>query len=109
MREPHFPRVCRACRAPMARQEVWWRCGAPVDVRRAPWPPLQGIAGGMTTHIAGAPDPSIAVAAADSARAVADARVDADRWISDGGRVAAEAAVPLDAVIGRRCRHAEGA
>jgi hypothetical protein len=102
MRERHFPRVCRACRAPMARQEdICWRCGAPVDVRRAPWPPLQEIAGGMATHIAGAPDPSIAVAAADSARAVADARVDADRWISDGGRVAAEAAVPLGAVIGR--------
>jgi hypothetical protein len=101
MRERHFPRVCRACRAPMARQEdTCWRCGAPWASVDAPWPPLQGIDGGMATHGAGAPDPSIAVA--DSARAAADARVDADRWINDGGSVAAEAAVPLGAVIGRR-------
>ena len=101
MRERHFPRICRACRAPMARQEdSCWRCGAPWASAGAPWPTLQVIDGGMATHRAGAPDPSIAVA--DSARAAADARVDADGWISDGGSVAAEAAVPRGAVIGRR-------
>ena len=100
MRERHFPRVCRACRAPMARQEdTCWRCGAPWASADAP-PTLQVIAGGMATHVAGAPDRSIAVA--DSARAAAAARVDADRWINDGGSVAAEAAVPLGAVTGRR-------
>jgi hypothetical protein len=103
MRERHFPRVCRACRAPMARQaDTCWRCGAPWSTADAPRPTLQVIAGGIATHGAGAPDPSIAVAVADSARAAEDARVDADRWINDGGSVAAEAAVPLDAVIGRR-------
>jgi predicted amidophosphoribosyltransferase len=29
MRERHFPRVCRSCQAPMARQEdACWRCAA---------------------------------------------------------------------------------
>ena len=103
MRERHFPRVCRACRAPMARQEdTCWRCGAPWASANARWPTLQVIAGGMATHVAGAPDPSIAVAVADSARAAADARADADRWINDGGSIAAEAAVPLGALTGRR-------
>ena len=103
MRERHFPRVCRACRAPMARQEdACWRCGAPWASADAPTPTLQVIAGGMATHGAGAPDPSLAVAVADGARAAADARVDADRWLNDGGSVAAEPAVPLGAVIGRR-------
>src|SRR5829696_4134422 len=28
MRQRHFPRLCRSCRAPMARQEdTCWRCG----------------------------------------------------------------------------------
>jgi len=28
MRQRHFPRLCRACRAPMARQEgTCWQCG----------------------------------------------------------------------------------
>jgi hypothetical protein len=30
MRERHFPRICRSCEAPMARQEdSCWDCGAP--------------------------------------------------------------------------------
>jgi len=34
MRERHFPRLCRSCEAPMARQEdACWRCGAPWDDR----------------------------------------------------------------------------
>jgi predicted amidophosphoribosyltransferase len=29
MRERHFPRLCRSCQAPMARQEdTCWQCGA---------------------------------------------------------------------------------
>jgi len=39
---------------------------------------------------------------ADNAPAATDARLDADRWINDGGSIAAEAAVALDAVAGRR-------
>jgi predicted amidophosphoribosyltransferase len=30
MRDRHFPRLCRSCRQPMARQEdTCWHCGAP--------------------------------------------------------------------------------
>jgi hypothetical protein len=85
----------------MARQEdTCWRCGAPWASGDAPRTTLQVIAGGASTHVAGAPDPRIEIA--DNARAATDARLDADRWINDGGSVAAEAAVPLDAVTGRR-------
>jgi hypothetical protein len=87
----------------MARQEdTCWRCGAPWASADAPRTTLQVIAGGMATHVAGAPDPRIAAAAADRARAATAARLDADRWINDVGSIAAEAAVPLGAVTGRR-------
>ena|SRR5215218_10150394 len=101
MRERHFPRLCRSCRAPMARQEdACWRCGAPWASGDAPRTTLQVIAGGMATHVAGAPDTRIAVT--DRARAATDTRLDADRWINDGGSIAAEAAVSLGAVTRRR-------
>jgi hypothetical protein len=89
----------------MARQEdTCWRCGALWASGDAPRTTLQVIAGGMATHVAGAPDPRIAVAVAvgGTSRGASDARLDADRWINDGGSVAAEAAVALDAVAGRR-------
>jgi len=54
----------------------------------------------MATHVAGAPDTRIAVT--DRARAATDTRLDADRWINDGGSIAAEAAVSLGAVTRRR-------
>ena len=102
MRERHFPRICRSCQAPMARQEeACWRCGAPWASTDQPRTTLQVIAGGVSRQVAGARDPRIA-AFADSARAATEARVDADRWINEGGSVAAEAAAPLGAVSGRR-------
>jgi predicted amidophosphoribosyltransferase len=75
MRERHFPRVCRSCRAPMARQEhTCWRCGARWVSEEAPT--LRVIAGGTPMH--------------------------ADRWVSDGGSVADQpAAVALGAAVGR--------
>jgi hypothetical protein len=101
MRERHFPRVCRSCRAPMARQEdTCWRCGVLWASGAAARTTLRVIAGGASTRVAAAAKPRVAVA--DNARAAADARLDADRWINDGGSVAAEAAAPLDAVTGRR-------
>jgi predicted amidophosphoribosyltransferase len=37
MRHRHFPRVCRVCHAPMARQEdSCWRCGTPWTSEDAP-------------------------------------------------------------------------
>jgi hypothetical protein len=69
MRERHFPRVCRTCSAPMARQEsTCWRCGAQWASEDAPRTTLRVIAGGAQV-----------------------ARVDADRWTNEGGSVASEA------------------
>jgi hypothetical protein len=70
MRERHFPRVCRTCSAPMARQEATcWRCGTQWASEDRPRTALRLIAGG--------------------------AGVDADRWTNEGGSIAAEAAMPL--------------
>jgi hypothetical protein len=47
MRERHFPRVCRACEAPMARQEdTCWRCGTQWVSEGEPRTTLRVIAGG---------------------------------------------------------------
>ena len=71
MRERHFPRVCRFCQAPMARQEnTCWRCGTLWAAEDEPRTRLTVIAGGATT---------------------ARAARDADRWTNEGGRVDSEA------------------
>ena len=73
MRERHFPRLCRTCRAPMARQEdSCWRCGAQWASEDTPPTRLTVLTGG--------------------AHAATDARHDADRWANEGGSVAVEAA-----------------
>jgi len=73
MRERHFPRLCRSCQAPMARQEeTCWRCGARWALADAPT--LRVLAGRTPTYV--------------------------DRWVDDGGSVAAEAAVALSASTG---------
>lgn len=78
MRERHFPRVCRSCRAPMARQEdTCWRCGTEWAAEDEPRTRLTVITGGATT-----------------ARAASDGGLDADRWSNEGGSVASEAALP---------------
>jgi hypothetical protein len=53
-RERHFPRVCRSCQAPMARQEdACWRCGALWVSEDAPRTTLHVIAGGAPADVAG--------------------------------------------------------
>ena len=86
MRDRHVARLCRSCQAPMARQETaCWRCGAQWVAEDAPRTTLRAIASGRPTH-----------ELADLARA--EARLQVDRWINDGGSVAAEAAAaPLAA------------
>jgi hypothetical protein len=88
VRERHFPRVCRSCRAPMARQgDTCWRCGtewAPKDASRTT---LKLILGGA--QAADRPEPAIAV----GARAVSDAGLAADQWANEGGSFAPEATV----------------
>lgn len=64
MRNRHFPRVCGHCHAPMARQEdACWRCGTQWASEDAPRTALEVLPGG-------APD---------------EARLDAERWIDEGG------------------------
>jgi len=83
----------------MARQEdTCWRCGAPWASTAPPRTTLHIIAGGAPEHVARPPE----IVVADNAPAATPARLDADHWINDGGSVAAEAAVALDAVAGRR-------
>ena len=63
----------------MARQEdTCWNCGAAWDYRLATRSPLQLIRGRAAER-------------PDSARRVAPAQHDIDRWADEGGRVAAEA------------------
>jgi hypothetical protein len=85
MRERHFPRVCRSCRAPMARQEnACWRCGTQWTAEDEPRPKLRVIAGGAT-----------------AARAASHVGLDSDRWTNEGGSVGSEAPAP---VVGRFAR-----
>jgi hypothetical protein len=73
MRERHVPRLCRTCRAPMARQEdTCWRCGAQWASEDTPPTRLTVLTGG--------------------AHPATDARHDGDRWANEGGSVAVEAA-----------------
>jgi hypothetical protein len=60
------------------------------------------IVGGAPTRVAGAPDPRIAVAVANNARAATEAHLDADRWMNEGGRFASEADAAVGAATGRR-------
>ena len=60
MRERHFPRVCHACNAPMARQEdTCWRCGTQWASEDQPQTTLRLIVGGARDD---PPDSAIAVA-----------------------------------------------
>jgi hypothetical protein len=86
MRERHLPRLCRACRGPMARQEdTCWRCGTQWATEDRPRTPLHVIPGGAPTDAVG------------KARAVKESRAAMDRWVDEGGRVPFEAAAVLRA------------
>jgi predicted amidophosphoribosyltransferase len=64
MRDRHFPRLCGHCHAPMARQEdTCWRCGTPWASERRPRTALHAV----------------------SEAPPAEARLQTDRWIDDGG------------------------
>jgi hypothetical protein len=79
MRDRHFPRLCRACGVPMARQEdTCWRCGSQWADEDAPPTALRVVAGGAPTY------------------------QDADRWINEGGSLEPEAAPLPVAAAARR-------
>ena len=80
MRERHHPRVCRHCRAPMARQEdACWRCGTEWAPEEEPRTTLRLV-------------PDDAIAQTD----------DAERRTSEGGRFASDVTAPLPATAARR-------
>jgi hypothetical protein len=76
MRNRHIPRLCLNCQAPMASDEdTCWRCGVEWASEQGPRTTLRLIPG--------------------------DARLDTERWKNEGGSVAAEAALSLDATAAR--------
>ena len=84
MRDRHLPRLCRACRAPMARQEdACWRCGTQWATEDRPRTPLHVIPGGAPTDAVG------------RARTMNEASLAIERWFDEGGRVPVEAAARL--------------
>ena len=90
MRDRHLPRLCRACHAPMARQEdACGRCGTQWATEDRPRTPLHVIPGGAPTDAVG------------RACTVNEARLAMDRWVDEGGRVPFEAAAVLRATRAR--------
>src|SRR5689334_4935171 len=86
----HFPRLCRSCDAPMARQEdSCWSCGAAWDYRSAGQNRRRVITGGDAASVDSGGQ---ITASADigKARSVAQARLDVERWGDEGGSLAAE-------------------
>jgi predicted amidophosphoribosyltransferase len=96
MRNRHHPRLCRACKAPMSRQEdTCWRCGTEWASEDAPRTTLRVIAGGRSARHAST------AAVGHHARAVSRARSDMDRWVNEGGSLPFEAAALLGATTKR--------
>ena len=62
MRDRHFPRLCRSCQAPMARQEdTCWRCGTAWATEDDPPTTLRVLPGGASSN-----------------------ELEANRWIDEG-------------------------
>ncbi len=85
MHSRHFPRLCRSCDAPMARQQdICWSCGAAWDDRsgRRNWERL--IPGADAASVDGGGQ-STAPADIGNVPAVAQARLAVDRRAEEGG------------------------
>jgi hypothetical protein len=90
MRGRHFPRLCRSCGAPMARQEdTCWSCEAIWDYRSARRNAQRRIFGGYAARPDRGDQPPTPVMIGQ-ARAVARARLDVNRPEDEGGSLAAE-------------------
>lgn len=87
----HFPRLCRSCGAPMARQEdACWSCGAVWADRATP-------AGKVTVPGAAihAPVPTLTSDKSASTPEHAGLLIlDTDRWTDEGGSAPSEAPAP---------------
>ena len=88
MRGRYFPRLCRSCGAPMARQEDT-RCEAVWDYRSSRRNAQRLMFGGHAARPDGGDQPPAPVMMGE-ARAVARARPDEDRLAEEGGSLAAE-------------------
>jgi hypothetical protein len=70
----------------MGRQEdACWRCGTQWAAEDEPRTALRLIRGGASTDSVRAPQPGVLTTAASDERAATQARLDADRWIDEGG------------------------
>jgi hypothetical protein len=99
MRGRHFPRLCRSCDAPMARQQdTCWSCAAAWDDRPAPQRTPPVVRNGHAPHPRSADQPPGPVVIGE-ARLVAQARLDVDRWADEGGSVADEGSRRVGAQI----------
>jgi hypothetical protein len=64
MRSRHFPRLCRSCQAPLARQEdSCWHCGTPWAPEDEPRTRLRVIVGAIATECMDDAAAAVAVAA----------------------------------------------
>jgi predicted amidophosphoribosyltransferase len=100
MRDRHFPRLCRSCDRPMARQEdTCWRCGAQWASEAAARTSMNAVARKVPTLPAAARARRFAAAVPAIPSAASQARADADRWLDEGGSFAFEAHRPFGAAL----------
>jgi hypothetical protein len=90
MRGRHFPRLCRCCDAPMARQQdACWSCATAWNDDTATPHAQRVIHNGDAVRPGGADQPPAPVVIGEP-RAIAQARRDLDRWADEGGSEADE-------------------
>ena len=101
MRDRHLSRLCGSCQAPLARQEnACWRCGTNWATEDAPRPTLRMITEEAPANTVTASDAGISTIAGDD-RAAALARLDANRWIDEGGNLGSATALPSERLAAR--------
>lgn len=99
MRDRHFPRLCRSCGLPMARQEdTCWSCEAAWDTRSVRQNAPCVTPGGDAARPDGGDQPP-APAIIGVARAVAQARLDVHRLADEGGSLVPEGSRRIGAQI----------
>jgi hypothetical protein len=99
MRGRHFPRLCRSCGAPMARQkDTCWSCEAIWDYRSSDPNAQRRIFGGDAARPDRGDQPPAPVMIGE-ARAAARARPDVDRLVDEDGSLAAEGSRRIGAQV----------
>lgn len=99
MRSRHFPRLCRSCDAPMARQEdTCWSCGAAWDRPAATRNAWDVIPGGRAAGRRRGDQPPVP-AIISEARTAAQARPEVDHLVDEARPLAAEGSQRIAAQI----------